>query len=240
MKRVIAQTLPAIGSQWSPASDEAHHLIRVRRCKPGEEIEILDGRGGLALGRVVALDKRQLTLEILDHPDVLRESPLHLEIAAALPVQQSTLDAALPGLVQLGMNRLYVCLTEYSGRLKKDAGKYLLRLENIAQQSLKQCGRLVLPEIRLVENWRDLCGAMVESNQANLLLHPVERRSETPSELTRLGLLIGPEGGFSTGEVQTAVDAGIQLKGLGPRILKQETALIGAAHWAQAVYGDAR
>ncbi|MDJ0838227.1 MAG: RsmE family RNA methyltransferase [Acidobacteriota bacterium] len=238
MKRVLVDRLAPPGQELVPPSDECHHLVRVRRVQAGEKLELLDGKGGLALGEVSAVTRNQITIRVTEHLEETRESPLQLTLGIALPSQLSTFDGVLPGLVQMGVSRIYLAPTDFSGRLKKAPDRYLSRLETIVRQSLKQCGRTMGPEIAILKDWQSLCARMAEENQVNLVYHPVEETSETPDTLTRLGLLIGPEGGFSDKEIEITRDHGFLVKGLGPRILKMETALIAVAAWAQSRYGD--
>lgn len=238
MKRLLLPAIPEEGARFQPPEDERRHVQDVRRTKEGEILEILDGKGGVARARVVATSRHQMTLEVEAHLQELRDSPLHLEVAVALPVQRSTFDATLPGLVQLGANRIYLVPTEFGGRIKKDEAKYAKRLDTIATQSLKQCGRLIAPEVIITKSFDALLEQMNQPEQTNILLHPVQEPATMPASADRIGLLIGPEGGFSEPEVTQAQEHGILLKGLGPRILKLETAAIGATYWAQSQYGD--
>ena len=241
MKRVLVPCLDVPGALVSPGPDEAHHLIRVRRVAVGESVELLDGLGGLALGEVAEVTKRELTIKVVRHLEQDRESPLWLTLVAALPQQLSTLDGVLPSLVQQGLNRLILVPTEFGGSVKKDPGKYLDRLNSIALQALKQCGRVRVPSIELAADLAGVIAGLADEHQLVLMLHPVpERLSQgLPARPESLAVLVGPEGGFSEAELALATAAGIVVRGLGPRILKMETALAGICFWAQDRFGDA-
>ena len=238
MKRLLVPAIPAVGSNFSPPEDERRHLQDVRRVKNGEVLEVLDGQGGLATARVSSMTKNRMSLEVLEVRSDLRDSPLQLEVAVAIPTQKSTFDETLPGLVQLGADTIFLVATDYGGRLKPDNGKYETRLHTIATQSLKQCGRLRAPRLVICSSFAELVAGMATRNQANILFHPVETQVPLPQKLSSLGLLIGPEGGFSPAEVELATNAACIVRGLGSRILRLETAAIGACFWAQSLYGD--
>jgi 16S rRNA (uracil1498-N3)-methyltransferase len=236
MKRILIEAIPAVGSTFAPPEEERHHLQDVRRVREGDALELLDGRGGLARATVVAVGRHSLSLEVTEHLNQQRESPLHLALVLAIPSQLSTVDDLLPGLVQLGLNRLTLVPTAWGGRLKKDGDKYLRRLQTIAANALKQCGRTQLPELDLADSWQALLKR--ERNQLELLFHPADQAPALPSQTQSVVLWIGPEGGFTPEEVAEAQAAGIQTRGFGPRILKLETAALATTAWAQSQWGD--
>lgn len=238
MKRVLVREIPEVGTVFQPDTEEAHHLLRVRRIQSGETVEILDGRGGLSRGRVALADKRILEIEVVEPLPDPRESTLRLELAVAVPVQISTFDALLPALVQLGIDRINLVATDYSGRLKKDPIRYFERLRIIALQALKQCGRTRCPDIEFAGDLGALCDRFSADNEANIVFHPGPRDALPEVSLSSLGLLVGPEGGFSDDEVALARSNRFRRCGLGPRILRTETAVVGACFWAQARFGD--
>ncbi len=236
MKRILVDEIPAVGTTFAPPEEERHHLQDVRRVREGEGLELLDGHGGLARAEVVAVGRNSLTVRVLEQLTEQRESPLYLAMVLAIPSQLSTVDDLLPGLVQLGLNRLTLVPTTWGGRLKKDSDKYLRRLHTIAANALKQCGRTVLPELELLDRWQDALAQ--PRHDLDLLFHPTEQAPSLPAQPERIGLWIGPEGGFTPEELAEAQTAGIQLKGLGPRILKLETAALATASWSQFQWGD--
>lgn len=236
MKRILLSHIPPVGSTALADDSESRHLLKVRRSKEGEEIEVLDGKGGLARG-LLQVEGKQAKVRILEVLDAQRESPLRLTLGLAVPSQLSVFDQALPSLVQLGVDAVFLAPTEYGGRLKKGGDRYRERLQTICIQSLKQCGRTRVPEIRFLEDWQALCSVMMEENDRVVLFHPT-RDAASDAVPKSLGLMIGPEGGFSQAEVDLARTMGVQVQGLGPRILKMETAMVGACFWAQSLFGD--
>jgi len=237
MKRMLLTSIPEVGVRVRPDSGESHHLLKVRRAKAGEILEVMDGKGGLARAQLL-VEGREVALRIVERLEEVRESPLCLTLGLAIPSQASVFDTALPGLVQLGVNRIMLAPTDFGGRLKKGGDRYAERLHTICVQSLKQCGRTRIPEILFLSDWATLCQEMMGGNDGVVLFHPMKERVELKAKPVNLGMLIGPEGGFSPEEVDHARSQGIEIQGLGPRILKMETAMVGACFWAQRAYGD--
>ena len=240
MKRVFTDPIPPIDSVFRPDPEEIRHLVQVRRVRRDETLEIVDGKGGLASATVVDVQRRDCQIRVDAVKQAKRESPLRLDLILAIPVQLSTFDHFLPGLVQLGVNRIQLVETEFGGRLKKDWPKYLARLDAIQREALKQSGRLFLPQLAKAEDWASLCDQL-DANACFLLFHPDPQNGNgvlPDSESRHLVLAFGPEGGFSEEEVAMAQAAGMRCQSMGPRILRMETAVIGACYWAQARWGD--
>lgn len=240
MKRILVSHMPPPGETVEASSEESHHLRKVRRTQTGETIEVLDGKGGLALGEIEPGNDRYVRVKIVARVEANRESPLQLELAVGYPQQHAVFDHSLPALVQLGVNRVTLVHTTHGGTLKKGWEPYRQRLEAICLQALKQCGRLVVPVLDYVPDWSALCRSMVKRNEHNVVFHPVPSTYAVSEgrAYRSLGLLIGPEGGFTEEEVVEAKRCGMEIRGMGPRILKMETAMIGACYHAQHAFGD--
>lgn len=242
MKRVLVAEIPKSGELVELSDEEHRHLQRVRRIPPGTELEILDGAGGIARGLLISVDRKKAIVRIEEHLDLKRESDLELSLALAMPHQKSTLENLLPALVQLGVKHLHLFYSQFSGREKGSTEKQMGRYEIISRQAIKQCGRLVLPVIHQPSPLVELLPLLVESCDKAIVFHPISEtiphQAEASRAIRQLMLLVGPEGGLTTKEYRTAVEAGWQAASLGPRILRMETAATGACFWAQAVYGD--
>lgn len=239
MKRLLVETIPAAGQLAEVPSDELHHLLKVRRVKGETEVELLDGKGMRARAMLTPQDRRRAEVRVIEVIDDPRESPLQLTLVLAIPESLSTLDGMLPGMVQLGAQQIVLTPSEYGGSLRKDPQKYHVRLQEIARQSLKQCGRTQIPNIEIADSFRQAL-ALCQHQQLNIMLHPgTQDTLDAATQPESISLWIGPEGGFSPVEVDQwrAAKCGPQLS-LGPRILKMETAVIGATFHLQRIFGD--
>lgn len=227
-----AQTLEP-GVMISVSGDEAQHATRVKRLTQGDAIEVLNGTGQIAsaiIERVGSRKEHQLDLRIEaveSHPP---PSP-RVEVWSAAP-KGARLDEMIEGLSQTGcvLWRALICERTI---VEPREGK-LARLERIAGESAKQCGRA----------WTMLIGEPVAFGDA--LAAPGAERvliadasGADVHELTRIAcrsmrLLVGPEGGLSPAEVAAARAAGIEFVRLGPHIMRIETAaVVGCATLVQ-------
>lgn len=240
MKRILIAEIPPVNELVTPDKKELHHLVQVRRTQPGETIEVLDGKGGLGLARFEKAEGRVVRLRMVERLEQVRESILSLNVLLGFPHQATVIDQCLPALVQLGVNKVILCSVTYGGQLKKPWAVYHQRLDAIAKQALKQCGRLVLPELLWRDDWQKACRELTANGAPGFLFHPGENAREPgqTDAFRELSLAIGPEGGFTQKEVAQAVDAGFNTRAMGPRILEMKTAVVGACYWAQARFGD--
>lgn len=226
MIRAFVEELPKTGT-FCLEGEEAFHLIKVKRIRPGETVEMLNGKGGRASCYVNEIKKRVVLLEVSDSQSESPDPPLGLVLG--LPVQLSTLSTMLPGLVQVGVTHIYLVETEFSGRLRK-ADKAISRLDSILKQSLKQCGRSWLPEIQTLK-LIDLVSTLDTSPFGHgHLFHPGGKPwSEIRDKLkmsSPIVSFIGPEGGFSPNDLETIESWNTESIDLGPSILKLETAAV--------------
>src|SRR5262245_59708870 len=126
------------GNQVTLSGAEAHHLIRVMRCRTDDEVTLFDGSGAEFLARVVHVGRADAELAVLARHEVDRELPLRVTLAVALPkgYRQRWL---VEKLVELGASRL-VPLETTRGVAQPDE-KALVRLRRSVIEACKQCGR---------------------------------------------------------------------------------------------------
>lgn len=199
---------------------EAHHLLHVLRAAPGMHVTLFDGSGCEFEAEVVACRRAAVELSILERREVNRELPFELTLGAAIPKgdrQRWLVEKA----VELGVTRLVPLATERSE--KHDADK----LVRYVVEASKQCGRNRLMEIGPPVAWGDwLVRGGAAGDARRWVAHPggepIEGADRTADRQTFIA--VGPEGGFTEAEAEAAVAAGWRLVGLGPRILRIETA----------------
>jgi 16S rRNA (uracil1498-N3)-methyltransferase len=209
--------------------DEAHHLSRVRRLGPGDDVEVFDGEGYATRARIARVAREGVDLEVIGDPLPDRESGCRLTLATAVP-KGDRFDWLVEKATELGVERLVPILTERSS-VDPRATK-IARLQRVIVEAAKQCGRnrlMVLSQPRPWSDWMRKASA----SGPRLLAHPCDG---TGSHWPRLRngdavtLAIGPEGGFSPDEVEAAGGAGWRIVSLGMTLLRIETAgLVGCA-----------
>jgi 16S rRNA (uracil1498-N3)-methyltransferase len=200
---------------------EAHHLTAVRRFGPGDVVTLFNGDGREYPATVVEAGKRRALLNVTDVEAPDRELGFRLHIAAALPKGDRG-DFLIEKLTELGVTDFTPLLTERGVVKAGDAKAEKLRRAVI--EASKQCGRNVLMTVHPPAKWSEWCETITGPRY---LAHPgAAARGFAGADVT---IAIGPEGGFSVAEVETAVAAGWQLLSLGKTILRVETAALAAA-----------
>lgn len=206
--------------------EEAHHLVRVRRHRQGEVVEVVDGAGNWYQVRIESLDRDEVRAQILDHQQDRGESPVRLTLAAAL-VKGQRFDFLVEKATELGVAELVPLLCE-RGVVRPGSEHKAARWEHLARAALKQCDRSRLPLIAAPAALAEVVRAGVEDGQQVLLAVPAGgeelRRCLEDRVAERLTLAVGPEGGFSADEVEAARRQGARVFSWGNRVLRSETA----------------
>lgn len=231
------------GDIISLSPEESAHAARVLRLKPGAEIELIDGVGGKWRGALVDVQKDAVAAELKNALDN-REPSVEITLFQGLPKFEK-LDLIVQKATELGVRRVAPVTMERSvARLnRKDAEKRRERLQRIALEAAKQCGRARVPDICAPLSWAEALALLNESElrlmpweeEHSLKLKNVYDQSHSPASIA---LLIGPEGGISAREADEAKECGAQPVSLGPRILRAETAAISALTLAMGLWGD--
>jgi 16S rRNA (uracil1498-N3)-methyltransferase len=227
-------TSPVTANRAQLDGAEAHHLTHVMRAKAGDLVTLFDGTGCEFEARIETVGKSNVELAVLSGREVDRESPRRLTLAVALPKgdrQQWLVEKA----VELGVMAIVPLIAERS--VAQPVASAIARLERMVIEASKQCGRNRLLEIGPPQRWTTFASES-DSAQIRLLTHPGGKpfRSALPTKsdgATARGVIaaIGPEGGFTSEEVQHAVAAGWTTVDLGPRVLRVETAAVAIAAW---------
>jgi 16S rRNA (uracil1498-N3)-methyltransferase len=221
---------------------EAHHLLGVRRFRPGDRVCLFNGDGYEYPARVVSGGRRSATLEVFAPAAPPRELPWPVSVAAPLP-KGDRAQFLLEKLTELGVTA-YVPLHTRRSVVHPHAAK-MDKLQRYVIEASKQCGRNVLMRVESPADWEDYC-RRGELPRRKWLAHPghdgvnkayaaqgvgLANHSITPSP-EGVALAVGPEGGFTEEEIAAGAAAGWQLIDLGPRTLRVETAALVLAVWA--------
>jgi len=220
--------------------EETRHLARVLRLGVGDRVEVCDGAGRNVEARVAVLTAGGAQLQVLRDLAFWGESPLRLVLGIGL-AKGEALDGVLRQATEMGVQQIIPFISERSERVTPErARRRRERWQRLAREIIKSCQRSVLPEIGAVQDF----GAVLAGPEAVKLIFWEEERggglqaclSQPRPAAARV--LIGPEGGFSTAEVDQARQAGFQVVSLGPRRLKVETAALAALTLLQFAWGD--
>lgn len=219
--------------------DAAHHALRVLRIAPGDPALLFDGRGGQWTAALQPAGKQVLaTLDAFDESGI--ESPLAITLAQCLP-SGDKMDLVVQKAVELGVARIVPVIARRSVvRLSGERmERRLAHWRAIAIAATEQCGRSRLAEVAdIVDLPQYLAQAAAQDCKRWVCLPdaPTRLRDADPGPV--VALLVGPESGFEEGEIRAARAAGFAPLGLGPRVLRTETAGLAALAGLQSAWGD--
>jgi len=201
--------------------DEARHAARVKRIKPGEGVRVVDGAGLVITGEATEAG-RAIVIKVLDYQRVERYSPA-LEIASATP-KGPRAGTMIDLLSQAGADRWTPLETAFGVETVSPSRRE--RLERVAVEALKQCGRPWLLEIG---EPLDLDTALEGHPGTDLVLADAGGNPYTPAGgAERVRVLIGPEGGWRQDEREAALAAGARACSFGPHVMRIEAAAAAA------------
>lgn len=208
---------------------ESHHLVRVRRARVGEAIEVLNGRGHLGRGRVVALEGSEVRIE-LDAVQVVDPGKPEVTLLVGLP-KGKVFPSLLHRAVELGASAIVPLLTDHSEVSSERGSAKLDRWQAVLVEALKQSGNPHLPRLHEPHSLEAALALTGDATRIVLALVPdaipfsslvaVASRGPCP-----VALFVGPEGDFSEREYACFRTADCELASLGPLVLKVETAAV--------------
>ena len=231
---------PLITGKTVTLSDSAfNHSIKALRLKAGAPLTLFNGEGGEFAAELTDVQKREATAAIGEHKNIERESSLNIILGQCIS-RGEKMDYTIQKSVELGVNEIVPLFSERCGvRLSADKlDKRLRHWQGVIISACEQCGRnripLIHPPVEL-KQWLELAQA-----DSKLVLAPIstETLSKTHQPESSIALLIGPEGGLTDNEIQSAISSGFSGIQLGPRILCTETAGVTALSVIQCLWGD--
>jgi 16S rRNA (uracil1498-N3)-methyltransferase len=229
----------ALGLDVTLPDTVAHH-VQVLRLAPGEQITLFNGDGGEYSASLNHIAKRSVTATVRAHSARDAELPYAVTLAQALP-EGSKMDWIVEKAVELGAAAIVPLAAQRCVvRLAPErAEKKLAHWQGIIVAASEQSGRNRLARLGVLQDYRhwitqqDLHRRVILSPRAEQSLAGWARH-QSPQALT---LVIGPEGGLSEAEEQAALAHGALALGMGPRILRTETAGLTALATLNAIWG---
>jgi 16S rRNA (uracil1498-N3)-methyltransferase len=224
MRRFRAEALPVAGGPVTLDPDTSHHLLRVVGIAPGEAVVLHDGRGREADAVLRAVVAGRAVLDAGAPSAVLSPPPTVLCVAV---LKGPAFDLALRMAVELGVTAIHPVQAQRSVPRGERADRWM----RVVAAAADQCGRAVLPEVAEAAPLERVLGALPAG--LPLRLHLPGAPALAPAE-GPLGVLVGPEGGWAPAEVDAARAAGAAEAGLGPFVLRADTAVAAALARARA------
>lgn len=225
------------------AGGEAHHMLRVLRLAAGDQVVVVDPVGQAAVARITQASDTEVFLSMETMLEEEREAPITIRLAQGLP-KSDKMDFIVQKAVELGISEI-IPMEADTSVVRYDAAKQQNRRERwqkIAAEAAKQCQRTIVPNVAAVQDLARLLAAIggetqiivLYEGQVPLGLKQVLREKPGNDYL----LIIGPEGGLSSREVQLAQERGAAIVTMGPRILRTETAALAAIAAVMYEHGD--
>ena len=216
---------PVTSYSASLAGAEAHHLLHVMRAKAGTRVTLFDGSGWEFDAIVKRAGRGEIEVAVIGRRQVDREAKVALMLGVVLPRGERQ-KWLVEKLVELGAAKLVPLKTARG--VAQPGGNSLERLRRGVVEASKQCGRNRLMEIAEPMAWTEFVAGS-EQVACRIVAHPGNALWSCPVTAQTAALAVGPEGGFTDDEVAEAVAQGWLAVGLGPRILRVETAAVAMA-----------
>jgi 16S rRNA (uracil1498-N3)-methyltransferase len=215
--------------------DAASRHAQVLRLQPGDAVTLFDGRGGQWAARIDSVTRREVTATAQAHDTVERELTPAVTLALAMPAGER-MDTVVEKATELGAAQIVPLHAERSVlRLAGErAAKRQAHWQAIAVAACEQCGRNRVPAVHApqpLSAWLASLPAPPAPGHAHWLLGWRDAQpwsAAAASSLRAVTLLSGPEGGFTADEEALARSRGFAVVGLGPRVLRADTAPLAA------------
>ena len=226
----------------SITGSDARHIRTVLRLKPGDKIGLFDGKGSEYEAEIVDVSPGKVNISLIRSFPSTAESPIRITMAQGF-LKERKMDGLIRQLSELGITKWVPFIAERSVPMPDE--KQLLtrtkRWEKIAREAVKQCRRGRIMEIGDTASFSQVLN---QAEDSDLKISFWEDEARPIQTITPEGpvhsvfALIGPEGGFTRKEIETAKDHGFVTAGLGPRTLRAETAALAASVLLQYLFGD--
>jgi 16S rRNA (uracil1498-N3)-methyltransferase len=215
------------GKTVSISDKDFKHLVQVRRVSVGDGVQVRDKTGKLYSGWVASIDDTSLSVDIGSLSKTQSQLP-YIILAAAL-LKQGNFELVLQKAVELGLSRIIPMVTERTIiEVKGKEESKLVRWRKIAEEASKQSMRADIPVVDSVHSFSDLIN-QTKDIPLKILTHPLPGNPDfktvcAGSCASQALIAVGPEGGFSPGEIEMAVNAGFHCVNFGETQLRAETA----------------
>lgn len=209
---------------------DANHIYRVLRLREGDGITVCDMQKNIYDGILTYVSPEEAEATLSGCRPSPAEPPYTVTLYQGMP-KGDKLDTIVQKAVELGATAIVpvMCERAVSRPDEKSMDKKLIRLNRIAAEAAKQCGRGVVPEVRPMLTYGQMISELSAADlhficyEGDGTVHCKEIIT-AKENATSVAFYIGPEGGVSAGEIELAKTKGIPLAGLGKRILRTETA----------------
>lgn len=218
MHNFYSDELGKIDDEILLPANEAKHLFKTLRAAKGELIGLLDGKGSSAEAEIVE-DRKIIIRKLSRHTEP--KIKIHLFVA---PPKRAKMDQLLRQCTEAGVWAIHPLISKYSVAVPDKISE---RWHSLLQDACKQAGNIFVPELFVP---CPLTNALEKIKAAKMSAFygavNTENEKYLPASSPDIAWLIGPEGGFSAGEEEQMLAAGIAPLNIGPYIMRIETAAV--------------
>lgn len=223
---------------------EARHIGRVLRLGAGDTLYLLDENGWEYKAAIISKRSNRVEVELLKKSPPMADPSITVVLGQALPKAQK-MDFIVQKATELGVTTIVPFFSERTIPSLNDEqlNKRRIRWKRIALEATKQCGRSVVPRIGDMLPFKDMLNEC-DDNSLKIILWEDEKDIKLKQVLSdhqhhqKVIILIGPEGGFTSEEVDMARQAGFKSVRLGKYILRTETVGICLLNILQYEWGE--
>ncbi len=205
--------------------DVIHQIQKVLMLSEGQKLILCDGKGREAEASILSMDKKMITVAVERVTDLKNEPEREIVLYLSI-IKKENFDMVVQKATEVGVRQIIPLISKRT--IKQDVK--IDRLRQIAKEAAEQSGRGMIPLIHEPMKWTT---AMDHSkdNLVNLFYHTIEKGDGIPQGFKKkIGVWIGPEGGWDDEEVDEAKKANFLMAELGPLTLRAETAAIIASY----------
>lgn len=245
MRRFFVEKIIPTGGFLSITGKEARHIRNVLRMKKGETLILMDREGQSYEATIEAIHYKEVRVKITKTIPPIPPSPVKISLAQAF-IKSHPMEYLIQKVTELGIHSIHPFYSERtviqikSAHLKSKMDRWM----EIMKSACKQCGRVTLPDLNAPLPFEELINTVPNKKTLKVLLWEDEDKVDLKRLLTSMSsalhvfVIVGPEGGFTSNEINRAQEAGFQIVSLGNRILRAETAAVSLLSIIQYEWGD--
>lgn len=212
-------------------TEDLAHMKKVLRMEAGDEALVFDGTGAEYTVKILEIGAKEVRCSILEKSFSEAEPRVKVSLYQGIP-KSDKMEQIIQKCTELGIGEIIpVKMDRCVAKLEKGSDK-IKRWQKISREATKQSGRGVVPKVKEPISFKEALDSLKEKDlnvmpyeilghEGKMGLHELLRENKNAKEV---GIIIGPEGGFSDGEAKLSEENGINMIGLGKRILRTETA----------------
>lgn len=245
MRKFFVEKIILTGGFLSINGKEARHMATVLRMKKGETLILMDREGQSFEATIEAVHYKEVKVKIIKTIPPLPPSPVKISLAQAI-IKSHPMEYLIQKATELGIHSIHPFYSERTviKLTPEQLNNKMDRWIEIMKSACKQCGRVMVPSLNTPLPFEELITTVPNKKTLKVLLWEDEDKVDLKGLLTSMSFaphvfaIVGPEGGFTSNEINRVREAGFHIVSLGNRILRAETAAVSLISIIQYEWGD--